>query len=224
MVQEPQETTYRRTQILRKEGQNRGGSSGCLVRAKRPSHRLAEIFSRPDSGIGVASVFCDRLQKRNDPTQIINTIAHELARRIPDYVIPGSTSDGRPPLDLPAQMFLDHEDFVKFVEEPLCGKDADHGLKASEQRPLVLIVDALDECLAYDIQTGPRDYDEFIARIRDLVKISLEVKWLTLTVTSRPENTITNALAPGGCVMHGLRKEDLLGEESQADAGMEHFV
>ena len=143
------------------------------------------------SGLLGASFFFSRQDNElSDPTRFIPTIAYQLASSFP-VVRPVIT-----------EIFLRNPDVVKMsfmtqfndlIIEPL--RKMDH------EKPVLLVVDALDECSNSD-DAASKLFHAIVARCA-------EVSFLRILVTSRPETyikTILTGSATTGIILHDIEQ------------------
>ncbi|CAE6425532.1 unnamed protein product [Rhizoctonia solani] len=145
------------------------------------------LWIRGQAGIGKSSIaasVCERLVsaqslaacffcKRDDdalrdPLRLINSIVHSLAQRCPEYGKLIATT-----LRNSVELCNSHMDqrYQGLIEKPL------QELRDLNISPLVIVIDALDEC------GTPNSRQKLLGHLREMSRL---VPWLGLIVTSRP--------------------------------------
>lgn len=127
-----------------------------------------------NKGVLAASFFCQRNDPSlRDPLRLINSITHSLASRHPLYGQAVATAIQEHRELCTAHMDVRYEGLIK---KPIQSLE-----DTSMSRPLIILVDALDECGTYDTRRN------LLVRLSDLSKL---VPWLKVIVTSRSDGDI----------------------------------
>ncbi|KAJ3575543.1 hypothetical protein NP233_g1023 [Leucocoprinus birnbaumii] len=155
------------------------GSAGCGKSA------VAQTFAEKCLELGRlgAAFFFSRPNKRNDPKQVVPSLAYQLATHCPPYkaLITSRLSDDPQLLTkaIPVQ-------FKKLIIEPF-SELQQRGLVNSE-KPFVIILDGLDECEGESVQC------EIVKQIEEAVRLKKDLPLIWM-VCSRPEAHLKHTFA-----------------------------
>ncbi len=110
---------------------------------------------------------------------------------VPSLLTQLSSRSG-PRCDILSRLYSDHDDGRKQPNDGALKRCLIEMLTHSDQRPIYLIMDALDECS--NISGIPTSRDRVLRLVEEL--IDLQIPTLRICVTSRPEFNIRDVLEP----------------------------
>ena len=111
--------------------------------------------------------------------------------------------------DILVRFYSDHHHGTQQPSIRALTKCLEDMLKVSEELPIYLIIDALDECPNTTGILSPRD--EVLALVEGLIKLNLPN--LRLCVTSRPETDIRSSLEPLTSTSNSISLHDESGQK-----------
>ena len=125
---------------------------------------------------------------------------------LPSLLIQLSAQSG-PRRDILSRLYLAHDNGEKQPRVSVMTQGLRDMLAFSDQRPIYIILDALDECPNSSGIPSPRE--QVLALVKELV--NLRLPYLHICVTSRPEFDIRATLVP--LALHGISLHDESGQK-----------